>query len=368
MNRGTPQKVYRYRRIGKYSVCLDQSIFDALRTLGFGHTKYRLDSLGISSSRALRAFIIVARNKFGGADPDNCLYLPVFGHVAMRVHRGHKVFDFRRSEVTKVFDRDVPMQDAEVEIAACKTASAVSAAPQYIASDPNTAWFSEEYIRGTHATEIVSPRSSDYLSLYPDVEKCLIELLRCQAPIPVDASVHIDRLAEQSYRDRWLESGAQLEDVERITAYLGGLRTWLMENADSVPLQLILTHGDFSLVNAISAEGGLRFIDWEGIGMGSLFSDLFNFMFTEHYYGRTSSRFTTEVDSTYREFRDAILSGCPELTDAVSLPPVFTRRLYYLERLRLLLDRDVSTNLLGVVRKSIAMFADFDSDVGNSPV
>ena len=128
MSRGRSRKEYRYRRIGKYSVCLDQSFFDALRTLGLGHTEYRLDSLGISRSRARRSVVIVAMSKFGLTDSDHCLFLPAFGHFAMQVHRGYKVFDFTRSEVTKVFDQSVSMQDAEAEIAACKTASSVSAA------------------------------------------------------------------------------------------------------------------------------------------------------------------------------------------------------------------------------------------------
>jgi len=366
LNRGESGEEFRYCQIGKYSVCLDQSIFEAIRTLGLGHTEYRLESFGISRSRAWRAIAIVVRSKIGLANNNYFLFLPVLGHVAMQVHRGYKIFNFARSEVTKVFDQSVSTQDAEKEVAACKTASAVSAAPQYLWSDVDTAWFSEEYICGTHATEMVSLRSSDYRTFYPDIEKCLIELAHCQAPVKVAVSVHVDRLADEVYRNRWLEAGTSLEDVDRITTYMGKLRTWLIENATSDPLQLILTHGDFSLVNAISTEDGLRFIDWEGIGTGGLFSDLFNFMFAEQYYGRASSRFTAEVEFFYEKFRDAILIRCPELIDAASLPPIFARRLYYLERIRLLLDRDVSTNLLGVVCKSISMFKGFDNDVGDS--
>lgn len=364
--RGESAAAYRYCQIGKYAVCLDQSIFVALRTLGLGHTEYRLESLGISRARAWRAIAIFLRRKIGLAKTNHYLSLPVFGHLAMQVHRGYKVFDFSRSEVTKVFDQSVSIHDAETEVEACKTASAVSAAPQFLLSDAQTSWFREEYICGTHATELVSLRSSDYRTFYPDIEKCLIELAHCQAPVKVDVSVHVDRLADEIYRNRWLEAGTSLEDVDRITTYMGKLRTWLTENATSDPLQLILTHGDFSLVNAISADDGLRFIDWEGIGTGGLFSDLFNFMFAEQYYGRASSRFTAEVEFFYQKFRDAILIRCPELIDAASLPPVFARRLYYLERLRLLLDRDVSTNLLDVICKSISMFKDFDDDVGDS--
>ena len=349
-------------------MCLDQSILTAILTLGPGHASYRLDSIGVSGSRAWRAIVIVVKCKLGMASPDRCMLLPAFGHIAMRVHRGYKVFDFRRSEVTKVFDERVSMQESEAEIAACEMASAVTAAPRYLRSDTGAAWYTEEYISGTHATDIVSPRSSDYLAHYQDVETCLIELARCQAPVAVDASTHIARLADESYRERWTELGERSDDVHRITAYMGGLRTWLLDNTGSGSLQLILTHGDFSLVNAISTKEELRIVDWEGIGLGSLFSDLFNFMFAEHFYGRTSPDFSTEVETVLGKFRDTVLSQCPELSDAASLPVLLVRRMYYLERLRLLLDREVSTNLLDVLCKSASMFSGFDNDVGDSPV
>jgi len=368
LSRGQPQEEYRYFEIGKYAVCLDQSILTAVRTLGLGHAYYRLDSIGISNARAWRAVVIILKCKLGLGKPGQDWVLPVFGHIAMRVHRGNKVFDFRRSEVSKVFDESVSKHEAESEIRACETASAVTAAPGFVRSDSRAAWYTEEYIGGTHATDIVSPHSSDYLDHYQDVESCLIELAACRAPVTVDASAHIEQLGEKSYVERWAQLDNRGDDVRRIAAYMDGLQSWLLKNTKSGSLQLILTHGDFSLVNAISTPGGLRIVDWEGIGTGSLFSDLYNYMFTEHYYGRTSPDFTSEVETTLEKFRGAVLARCPELGDTASLPVLLVRRLYYLERLRLLLDRDVSLILLNVICKSVSMFSGFDDDVGDGSV
>jgi hypothetical protein len=48
--------------------------------------------------------------------------------------------------------------------------------------------------------------------------------------------------------------------------------------------------------------------------------------------------------------------------------PRFARRQYYLERLRLLLDREVSPNLFKVIRRSIEMFREFDREAGDDEV
>lgn len=312
--------------------------------------------------------MLVLKSKVGLTAPINCLFLPVFGNIGMKVHRGYKIFDFRRREVNKVFDADVPLAEAEKEIAACRTASVVSSAPRFINTGSNSAWYCEEYVSGAHATAIVAMRSSDYLNLYPDAQECLLDLVASEPPQERNLVDHIDALAAASYRHRWEDAGIPVREIEPIDDYLNALRAWLEANTDTASLQLVLTHGDFSLVNAIATTDGLRFIDWEGIARGSILGDVFNFAFTEHYYGRTSNHFNSELNALLEKYRAAVMTRCPELHDAVSLPAIFARRLYYLERVRLLLDRDVSLNLLSVIQKSVAMFNDFDRDTGDVPV
>jgi len=356
---------YRYRDLGKYLVCVDQSGTSAARNLLLGFNRNKLNSLGITKPVAWNAIKVVAKERLHSRSSNSCVILPAFGQLGMKVHRGYKLFDFDKSQVTKVFAAGVSRDEADQEIAASREASAVSMAPRFLAADPDSISFSEEYVRGTHATDLVSLNSSDYLRYYADVEKCLLELLACRRPIVRDAEDYINFLTDDGFRNRWLQAGVAREEVDRISTYMQQLRSWLAVNIHSAQLQLVRTHGDFSLVNAISTGAGLRFIDWEGIGPGSLYSDLYNFMFAERYYDRCSPGFLSEVLSVIERFRSAVVERHPALRDAAMMDQAVVRRLYYLERVRLMMNREVTPVLHRVVEKSIALFQAFDTDAGD---
>jgi len=359
---------YRYHRIGKHLVCVDQSIPGVIGTMLLGYEKYRLQSIGLSRSAARKAVLIVARGKLGFLHSRQRVMLPVAGQVAMQVHRGFKIFDFKHSEVAKVFDVDASSDAARKEVAASRQASNVGAAPRFIAEDPGLAWYREEYVCGDHATDPGFRGGKQILDFYPDVEACLLDLVACQPLGKIDTSSHLDRHAEFSCRDRWLNAGHDRATVDEIAEYLGQLHNWLTDHASRPQLQLVLTHGDFSLVNAISTNAGLRFIDWEGIAPGGLYSDIFNFLFVERYYGRASAGFEQDLAAFVHRYREACRMRFPELREAADGDLTFARRQYYLERLSLLLDRAESDNLCKVVCKSIAMFRDFDREAGDVAV
>lgn len=356
---------YRYHRIGKHLVCLDQTVHDVVKTLGLGHDRYKLRSIGVSKSDGRKAVQIVTRGKFGLLNSAQQIELPVFGQIAMRVHRGFKVFDLKRREVAKVFDEETPNDAARIEVAASRQASEINAAPRFLAEDPDLTWYREEYICGVHATDPEFRAAAEILDFYPDVEKCLLDLVACKPPVRIDAITHINHHSDVSFRDRWLNAGQAAEKIDEIAEYVEHLREWLTGQSTPGQLQLVLTHGDFSLVNAISTSAGLRFIDWEGIAPGGLYSDVFHFLFVERYYDRASPCFLEDVSVFVERYREASQARFPELSEAAETNLTFARRQYYLERLSLLLNRAVSSNLCKVICKSIATFRDFDHDAGD---
>jgi len=359
---------YRYHRIGKHFVCVEQPIMRALKTLLLDYDKHQLGSIGVSRTASRKAVQYVVRGKLGLLNPAQGVDLPVFGQIAMQVHRGFKVFDFERQEVTKVFEQGVPSDAAEKEVAASKQASGIAAAPTFVAEDADGAWYKEEYICGIHAAEPGFRGVVEILDCYPDVEKCLLDLISSSQPTSVDARTHFGCQADLSFRDRWLDAGHDQEDVDEICAYVESLREWLSGQPGPGQLQLVLTHGDFSLVNAISTNTGLRFIDWEGAAPGGLYNDIFNFLFVERYYERASANFPSEMSEFIDRYRVAVQVASPELGDTSLQDLTFARRQYYLERLSLLLNRAESQNLGKVVLKSIALFRDFDQEVGDAAV
>ena len=359
---------YQYRKTGHFLVREEQSFADVLRIFWLGYARHRLDSLGMSRLAARKVIKVFLVNKLRRGDSSRHVALPVSAHLGMQVHGGYKLFDFDRSQVTKVFGSDMSSQEAAKEILSSISASEVSAAPRHLGADAESKWFTEEYIRGTHATDVVSAGSSDYLQHYPEIEKCLLELASCRPPEMVSIHAHVDRLAKDSYFARWEKAEASADDLAHISTYLRNLRAWLISNAEIDQIPLVLTHGDFSLVNAIVTNDGLRIIDWEGIGPGCIYSDIYNFVLAELYYERTSPDFIAEANSVIERYRRSVIHDFPSLSGAASINDRFARRLFYLERTRQMIDREVTPNTCKVINKSIAMFRQFDSDLGDEQV
>ncbi|MGI9205090.1 MAG: phosphotransferase [Woeseiaceae bacterium] len=359
---------YRYRKFGNFLVPLEQSISDVVRIFLFGYARHRLDSLGLSRSAARKIVIVAFINRFRRPNTSLQVTLSVVAHLGMQVHRGYKLFDFDRSEVTKVFNAEVSAQSTDHEISASRTASKVSSAPRFLGADPDARWFTEEYIRGVRATTLVTAGASDYQRFYADAERCLLDLAGCRPATKISLRSHVDTKADSPFRERWTKGGASSEEVDHVDGYIAKLRAWLLANAEADVLQLVLTHGDFSLVNAIAADGGLRFIDWESIAPGGVYSDIYNFVLVESYYERTTPDFVAEAQAILERYKLALSDAHPALAAASEIKLRFARRLYYLERMRFLLDREVTANLRQVTSKSIALFRRFDAELGDSPI
>lgn len=359
---------YRYKISGKFLVCIDQPITTVVRRLLIDYNKCHLESLGLSRATIIRLMKSVALSRVRPLSPDQCVTLTQFGHLGMQVHRGIKLFDFKRSEVTKVFDNGVSREEADAEIASSKAASGIRAAPRFLMADSDAAWFKEEYVCGTHATDLVEPGSSDYLQYYPAIEACLLELAGSSPVASVPAKKYIRELGSGPYADRWRDAGIEVGDLASIKDYVEALQNWLLGNVKQRKLRLVTAHGDFSLVNTLLAEGELRIIDWDGIQPRSAMGDMFNFALAEHYYERTSKDFVAEAVMLFDRYRDAFVNRHSDLEDAVSMGNEVALRLYYLERIRLMLDRDVTPNINRVVQKSIKMFRQFDEDLELPPL
>ena len=354
--------------MGKYLVSVDQSLLHAMTHMGTGYSRNKLGSIGISKAVARAAIKVVAKSKLGLLRREDVVELPAFGEIGMQVHGGSKLFDFGRREVTKIFNPGTNESDATQEIAAARQVSNVPDAPRFVDADPGMAWYREEYICGTHATDTEFRQGKTIPEFYPAVEQCLLDLVGTAAPQEVEAGPYFRKLAANAFAARWQAAGLDEYQVKEVSAYLVGLHRWLSGQSQSAVLQLVPVHGDFSLVNAIATPDGLRFIDWEGVAPGCVYDDILNFLFVERYYERATGSFADEMSAFLDRYGQAVRKRFPELAVATEVDAVFARRQYYLERLSLLLDREASANLCKVVRKSIAMFREFDREAGDGAV
>jgi len=347
---------YNFRFFRNRLICVDQGIWQAVRALLLSYGRNGVRSLGISIFDVLIGIAMMLRYRLSGASRPT-VKLPAFGNLAFKVHKGHKVFDLEQSTVTKSFAGDVSEVEAMEQIRACQRASSVDAAPRFIAADPLGRWYSEEYVSGTHGTETKTALDGKFMKFYPDVEQCLLDLIGAEDPANILVVSYIEELTDATLFKAWDESS-------EIRRYQLQLKHWLLKNLVTTRLQLGLIHGDFSLVNVVVEDRKFRVIDWEGIRFGNIFGDCFNFVFAEKYYGRARSDITGEIRQVFSHFGNAALERYPNLKASIDVPLEFAVRLYYLERLKVMLERDVSSNLMSEMRKSMHMFREFDNAAG----
>ena len=65
-------------------------------------------------------------------------------------------------------------------------------------------------------------------------------------------------------------------------------------NKEIYKINLVFSHGDYSLVNILRTKNGIKVIDWEGAAFRNPLYDLYNFFFTEIYYKRAKANLVME--------------------------------------------------------------------------
>lgn len=358
-------KRYRYLQQGKFLLSLDQTVPSAIRTVVLGYERNKLNSIGVPKTLRQGSIRAIIKDRLRLLNSANVIELPVFGNIGMAVHRGYKVFDFQRHYVTKVFAPGTDPDVARLEIRGSRHTSKIAAAPKFIEEDPGHEWYCEEYIYGVHATDPEARSGKDVREYYPAIEDCLLDLVACRPPRLIDTLTHIEQYSDTSFRNRWIDAGQDEQQINEIVKYVEELSEWLRQQPTPDRLQLVLTHGDFSLVNAVVTNSRMRFIDWEGVTFGGLYNDVIHFLFVERYYDRIDESFVDEMTEFVCRYKEAVLDRFPELREAADLDFALARRLYYLERIGLMLKRSISSNLCNVVIKSIATFRAYDQDAGD---
>jgi hypothetical protein len=270
----------------------------------------------------------------------------------MRVHRGYKIFNLSGLTTTKVFDSDLSEDAALSEIKSVRDAGSLDFAPTLLEVDPHNHWYSEIFIPGKQSSK---SEQSDPKSLFNDVIADHLSKMILSKPVQtVGVTEHLNKVrrsVDQLLKNSNLndELSTYINDfVDQIAARL--------ENTKDIPIQLAFTHGDFSFVNFVQKNNDIVVIDWEGAQYRSLFHDLYNYFLTELYYGRTQSNLLVEIDDAITLLADRLpLSESLPSKDLVDINDTY-RWFYFLERIEMLLDREISEVILNVIRRSIEVF------------
>lgn len=334
---------------GKYfcSQCSLTSLAWALLVKNKGH------QLGIRRRQAPGILMsIIKYRSHPQPGSTNVLLLPAVGHLCMRVHRGYKVFNFSELTTTKVFDHDLSEIKALSEIKSVRDAGSFDFAPTLLEVDPHNHWYTEVFIDGKQSSK---NEQSDPKSLYEHVIADYLSQIILSKPVHTMGLVNYLNEVRSSVSQHLKNSQISDELSTCIYDFVDQIATRL-EITEDAPIRLAFTHGDFSFVNFVHKNGNLVVIDWEGAKHQSILHDLYNYFLTELYYGRTQSNLVAEIDDAILLLsRRLAVSEPASSKDLVNLKGAY-RWLYYLERINMLLDRELSTGTLDVIRRTIDIF------------
>jgi hypothetical protein len=246
------------------------------------------------------------------------------------------------------------------EIEGVKKAGLLDFAPSILSQDVEERWHEEDFISGAPCFSASKSRSAIYFEIFQtEIAPCLEQMIFLQAATQKNLSeylVNIIKILENS-------DLANPELERKKTNSIRGFVESIVERlrlCGNCRVDLVFSHGDFSLVNILRTKNGIKVIDWESASTRSLLFDLFNYFFTELYYRRATTSLVHEISEAILSLRSRIVTKAPDLAGAmVSLSDMY-RRLYYVERIRMLLDRQLGNRQLDVILRSIEVFNSFE--------
>lgn len=353
MHRNIMAKEYTYATIVDKYFCLQSGILSLSWILLFKYKRLHLESLGIQR-RQIPGILktLVKYRLFRQLRPTTIFTLPVFGHLCIKVHHGHKLFNLSKLSTTKFFNNELSAADAGNEIRAITEASSLDFAPTVLEVEPGNRWFSEAFIPGTRSKK--TGHSNPEMLYKTTIVHHLRKMILSRPAHTVALGSYVrdlrKKLAEQltyGHLDSELHNNVQTF-IDTIAAQL--------ESSNDIAISLAFTHGDFSFVNFVYRDNEIWVIDWEDARERSLLHDLFNYFYTEIYYERTQSTLDTAINEAIHLLMEQHdLRGLAESSKTGDNKAVY-QWLFYLERIIMLLGRDASANRSRVIQRTIDIF------------
>ena len=348
------QVQFPYEKVGKTSIRSDRRAFRLLARVLGNRTRRALRLAGATPAQLLRHCARIIKNQFRARSSRDRLFLSTDGDLCRRVHGGYKVFDLHSMIVTKIFSEDVPDDARRTEIEGIRAASELSFAPEFQGTGEELASVSESLVIGALGP---TSRLAEQGRFIPEFTKQFVpiftEMLNLWPARKVEIGVRVEQINLQLQEAKFAERFPS--GICFIDSILSSLDT-----TRDVTVFTAFSHGDFGLVNVVEDSRRLFVIDWESASYRTVLNDFFNSLFVECYYARVT---LGEMNCALDSMVDALaenLGSSAGLAESIRLHAVVYRKLYYLERLALLLGRAPSESATRVIERSIGLFEDFE--------
>ena len=354
---------YQYVQINRSYYCLQQNPVALAWFLYFKNESLRLRSLKLEKRQAINAVRTLVQHQLNLRSNESMLELPVYGNLCLPVHRGYRVFDFRRKIVIRTFAAEVDTAIVASEIEGVRDASLLDFAPTVRRWSVEQRWYEEDFVIGYQVRVIPKSESRAVLRIYrQDAAPCIERMILLHAPLSVNIGEYVNKIMGILEDGRLSRPGLDLRKANTIRGFVESVaRRLRLEGSGQI--NLVFSHGDFSLRNILRAKDGIMVIDWESAGRRSVLFDLYNYFFTESYYKRITTNLISEINEAISSLQSRLTSKAPDI--ATTLPSLARTycRLYYLERVLMLLERELSNDLLDVILRSIAVFNRYEEAI-----
>lgn len=352
---------YRYIGIGRHYFCLEQNLILLAWMLISGRGLLRLAALRVSASDVLKAMIKIALYRLGANRRVRTLELPFFGNVCREVHGGHKLFNFRRGSVTKRFSPQLAQDEVEREIVATAARGRLNFSPNVIRYSLDRRWYEEDYIPGEPGWLFYgADNEAFWRRFHGDIVPFLEQILRIEPLVSVRLGAYVDDVTS-----RLRAALERLECAPDMAALvLKFAAEYLEDDLRAAADEVVLTafsHGDFLSGNILKTRDRSIVIDWESEDRRSILFDFYSFLFGELHKGRAAIMPRQEIDSALRALESNLTRKIPEAPDIKALADIY-RKLFYLERLLMLAERDQPDKPFPrVVVRTIEVFSQYEA-------
>jgi hypothetical protein len=358
---------YLFQKLDHQFVCLQQSPFEWVR--GFlPQTKRFLRGFWFDAFTVLRGLKKILEYRLGRPANSALLELPVGGHFCIPVHHGYRVFDLRRKAVVKLFSPHIDCRIVRAEIEKRQRVSVLGIAPLLSRWNLEERWYEEDIIYGrpAHLLGQLDPDPDTFLQLYfGEIEAYITHMILAEPPLTVPIELYLSELFNI------LEHRLLGQGLERILHAINSFVKPLVKKepiAGCCHVHLVLSHGDLSLLNVLIINKRAVLIDWESLAHRNPLYDLYNYFLADGFYQPTGHGLAHKITEAIVSLQSRLNGTVPRLAQTLVSQANFYRELYYLERLTMCSERELTEEQAEIILKSIELFRHYEEEMGKAVI
>ena len=293
------------------------------------------------------------------------LEFPVCGNLCLRVHRGYRIFNYGRNTVVRVINPDVDQALVATEMEGVRNASQLNFAPHVLRWSVKDRCYEEDFVNGYPGYWAPKSESAVFFQIYhQDILPCLKQMILLTPPLVTGLDEYVNKIVNVTGDGRLSGPALDAERVRMIQDFTRSVAERLRPEGNC-RVDLVFSHGDFSLRNILRTRDGIMAIDWESAGHRNPLFDLYNYFFTESYYKRATTSLVPEIREAVSSLQSSLTARAPDLASTLVPMAQTYRWLYYLERVQVLLERELSNSQLDVILRSMRVFNRYEEAVAD---